>query len=308
MFSARYSLPRRGVYAQAMIPSVDLADLLAGQFFPRDYRRFDLMVRARLARAWLSGSPDATAAESAYLEMQLARGASTDLSRFHDLVESVAGSGMNPDFPVGLSPWGPLLDGAHRVAVALAVGESQIAVDVRNSPTPPDYSRQWCVDTGLTEDMLTPADALLDEFLATTGHDTILVINGELTESIRQRLGPGLEVVATRRSVGDASVVSDLETALTHVSWHEHAKRGQTEEGVLRPGPVTIVRARLARPSFERVPKTHTRLSVLARSIQDQVREVCPQAVIGLSRAQNREAVRLLAGHMVVVWGPDNAD
>ena len=303
MFSARYSLPRRGVYAQAMIPSVALADLLAGQFFPRDFRRFDLMMRARVARALLSGSPDAQAAEASYLEMQLARGASADLSRFHDLVESVAQSGVNPNFPVGVSPWGPLLDGAHRVAVALAVGEEKIAVDVRNSPIPPDYSRQWCVDQGLTEDMLAPADALLDEFLATTGHDTVVVFSGDITDPIRHALGPGVEVVTTRQVSLDARAVLELERALTFVAWHEHAKRDHAGAMVLSPGTLTVVRARIRRPSFERIPKTHTRLSVLARSIQDQLREVNPSALVGLSRAQNRDAVSALAHHRVFLWG-----
>jgi hypothetical protein len=101
----------------------------------------------------------------------------------------------------------------------------------------------------------------------------------------------------------DAQAVADLERALTVVAWHEHAKRDHAGAMVLSPGTLTVVRARIRRPSFERIPKTHTRLSVLARSIQDQLREVNPSALVGLSRAQNRDAVSVLAHHRVFLWG-----
>jgi len=303
MLSARFSLPRRGVYAQAVLPSLALADLLAGQFFPHHFRRFDLMVRARLARAWVSQPDDISEAEEAYWAMHTARGAPDTMPRFRALVESVTAGGLNPEFPVGVSPRGPLLDGAHRVAVALALEIPTIAVDVRNSVLPPDYSRTWCVEAGLAESVIAHGDLLLDEFLATTGHDTIVAVSGETTEGVLTLLTPGSAVVTTRRVVLDASQAAALDHALSDVPWHQHSKRGLLPEPVVVEGPVTIIRLRLPRPHFRRLDKTHTRVSVLAGHYGEQFLASGVPGRVGLTRTQNRTAVSVLRSAGVRAWG-----
>lgn len=303
MALARYSLPRRGVYAQAMLPSVSMSDLLAGQFYPRDFRRYDLLVRARVVRAWLTHETDAPVAEACYEQMQRARGATVNLPRFRALVDSVVSEGMNPDFPVGLSPWGPLLDGAHRVAIALARGVARVAVDVRNSSIPVDYSRAWLAAAGVSDADLEAADALLDEFLATTGHDTIVAICADVFDEHWGALRPGADVVAHRLVVLDADATVALEDALTYVAWHEHDKRANIPTRVLRPGPVTILRLRLQRPQWQRVPKTHVRVSSLATSYLHNLRSLDVPARVGLTWSQNKNAVAVLAGAGATVWG-----
>ena len=304
MALARFSLPRRGVYAQAMLPALPVAHILAGQFYPRDFRRYDLLIRARVARAWLSDESDVAAAQESYEIMQRARGAEVHLPRFRALVESVATEGMNPDFPIGLSPWGPLLDGAHRLAVALAVGVPTVSVDVRPSSIPPDYSRAWLAQAGLLEDDLFAADVLLDKYLATTGHDHIVVIPGQMTEDIIGRLGPGAEVISIREATLDEEAVVGVERALTVVAWHEHHKRATLPAPILQPGLHQVVRLRLPRPDWRRVPKTHTRISVLATTISEQLRSAGVHAVVGLTWAHNRNAVAALDQAGVRVWGP----
>jgi hypothetical protein len=307
MAVARFSLPRRGFYAQAMLPALPVADILAGQFFPRYFRRYDLLIRARLAMAWLSDESDVPAAEHSYQLMQSARGAELALPRFRALVESVGSEGMNPDFPIGVSPWGPLLDGAHRLALALAVGVPTVAVDVRPSPIPPDYSRAWLASNGLPEADLQVADLLLDKYLATTGHDHIAVIPGPMTDDIGGQLGPGAHVMSIREAtLGDEAVVR-VERALTTVAWHEHHKRASLPSGLLQPGLHQVVRLRLPRPSWQRLPKTHTRISGLAKTISDQLRHTGVNAVVGLTWTHNRNAVLVLDEAGVRVWGPGNA-
>jgi len=307
MALARFSLPRRGVYAQAVLPALPVADILAGQFYPRDFRRYDLLIRARVARAWLSDESDVPAAQDSYELMQRARGAEVALPRFRALVESVATEGMNPDFPIGVSPWGPLLDGAHRLAVALAVGAPTVSVDVRNSPIPPDYSRAWLASAGLPEADLRAADVLLDKYLATTGHDHIAVIAGPMTDAILGQLGPGADVVSMREATLSEEVVVGVERALTTVAWHEHHKRAQLPAPLLQPGVHQIVRLRLARPSWRRLPKTHTRISRLAQTISEQLRATGATALVGLNWTHNRNAVAALDQAGVRVWGPGNA-
>ena len=307
MALARFSLPRRGVYAQAMLPALPVADILAGQFYPRDFRRYDLLIRARVARAWLSDESDVQAAQDSYELMQRARGAKVSLPRFRALVESVATDGMNPDFPIGLSPWGPLLDGAHRLAVALAVGAPTVSVDVRNSAVPPDYSRAWLADAGLPEADLHAADVLLDKYLATTGHDHIVVIAGQMTDDIRAQLGPGCDVVSVREATLNEEAVVGVERALTTVAWHEHHKRAALPAPVLQPGLHQVVRCRLARPSWQRIPKTHTRISRLAQTISEQLSAAGVSAVVGLTWTHNRNAVAQLDQAGLRVWGPGNA-
>jgi hypothetical protein len=304
MALARFSLPRRGVYAQAMLPALPVADILAGQFYPRDFRRYDLLIRARVARAWLSDESDVQAAQDSYELMQRARGAEVALPRFRALVESVATEGMNPDFPVGVSPWGPLLDGAHRLAVALVVGAPTVAVDVRPSPIPPDYSRAWLASVGLPEADLHAADVLLDKYLATTGHDHIAVIAGPMTDDIYGLLGPGADIVSIRDATLSEEAVVGVERALTHMAWHEHHKRATLPTPILQPGVHQVVRLRLARPSWQRLPKTHTRISRLAATMSEQLRPAGVSAVVGLTWTQNRNAVSVLDQAGVRVWGP----
>jgi len=307
MALARFSLPRRGVYAQAILPALPVADILAGQFYPRDFRRYDLLIRARVARAWLSDESDVHAAQDCYELMQQARGAHAHVPRFRALVESVAAEGMNPDFPIGLSPWGPLLDGAHRLAVALAVGVPTVSVDVRPSPIPPDYSRAWLASVGLPEADLHAADVLLDKYLATTGHDHIAVVQGPMTDDIRRCLGPGANVISVREATLGEEVVVGLERALTTVAWHEHHKRAAVPAPLLQPGVHQVVRFRLSRPSWHRLPKTHTRLSGLAKTMSEQLLALGVSAVVGLTWAHNRNAVAVLDNAGVRVWGPGHA-
>jgi len=307
MALARFSLPRRGVYAQAMLPALSVADILAGQFYPHHFRRYDLLIRARVARAWLSDESDVHAAQDSYEAMQSARGAEVNLPRFRALVESVATEGVNPDFPIGVSPWGPLLDGAHRLAVALVVGAPTVTVDVRPSPIPPDYSRAWLASAGLPEADLHAADVLLDKYLATTGHDHIAVIAGSMTDEIRGQLGPGADVVSVREATLSEETVVGVERALTTLAWHEHHKRATLPTPVLQPGLHQVVRLRLSRPSWQRLPKTHTRVSGLAQMISDQLRAIGEHALVGLTWTHNRNAVAVLDQAGVRVWGPGHA-
>lgn len=303
MAIARFSLPRRGFYAPAMMPRVALADLLAGQFFPQHFRRYDLLVRARVVRAWLSDSSDVPAAESSYEAMQTARGAAANLPRFKALVESVSSDGMNPDYPVGLSPAGPLLDGAHRVAVALATSEPTIAVDVRPSAIPPDYSRAWLAAAGFAEADLLAADILLDKFLATTGHDFLAVVAGEVTGHQMSAFTPGAEVVTTREVSLDQETVASLERALTTLPWPDHAKRAFVPSPVLGPGVHTVIRLRLRRPQWNRIPGTHTRTSGLASVYQENLARGGAVGLVSQTWSHSREGFAILAHAGVGVWG-----
>jgi len=307
MAIARFSLPRRGVYAQAMLPALPVADILAGQFYPRHFRRYDLLIRARVARAWLSDESDVQAAQESYQVMQQARGAEANLPRFRALVESVATEGLSPDYPIGVSPWGPLLDGAHRLAVALVVGAPTVAVDVRPSPIPPDYSRQWLAGAGLAETDLHAADVLLDKYLAITGHDHIAVIAGPMTGDIVGQLAPGAHIISVREATLGEETVVGVERALTTIAWHEHHKRAGMLAPVLHPGVHQVVRFRLSRPSWQRIPKTHTRISVLADTIAQQLRAIGTDTLVGMNWTQNRNAVAVLDQAGVRVWGPGHA-
>lgn len=307
MARARFSLPRRGFYGQAILPRLPLADLLAGQFFPLRFRRYDLLVRARVVRAWVEDPSDAHAAEASYEAMQAARGAMVNLPRFKALVESVVSEGMNPDYPVGVSPAGPLLDGAHRVAVALVMSEQTIAVDVRDSLIPPDYSRAWLSEAGLAEADLLAADLLLDKFLATTGHDFLAVVAGPMTEHDLSWFTPGSELVATQEVSLDQETAALLERALTTLPWPDHARRSVVPAPVLGPGVHTLLRLRLPRPQWTRLGGTHTRVSVLASSYQENLVRRGAIGVVSLTWTQSRDGFAILSHAGVKMWGASSA-
>lgn len=301
MALARFSLPRRGFYQSALAPMLPLADVLAGQFFPRDFRRYDLLIRARVVRAWLTDDSDREAAEQSYALMQQLRGASLDLSRFRALVEGVRSSGLDPDYPVGLSPHGPLLDGAHRVAVALVTGERKIAVDVRNSRIPPDYSRAWLAEAGMPEPDLSAADLLLDEFLANTGHDVLVVGSGVSVDDLVGVCQPGATVISSREVSLDQETAALLDDAMTAIPWRQHHTAPATS--TLQAGPQAILRIRLPRPHWHRLPGTHVRVSELAAGFRENAQATGMPVVVGLTWSNNANGVAVLDGAGVRVWG-----
>lgn len=293
----RFGLPRRprGAGADAVETFLRLPDLLAGQFVGQHFRRYDLLIRARLASCWWNRSPDIDQAQDDYELMQRLRGGHDTLNQFRALVASVAEGGLDPDYPVGISPSGTLLDGAHRVALALVRNDERIAVDVRDSRIPPDFGRDWFVDRGFPSDSLRHADELLDRFLLATGHDTIAVVPGAHNPA-SVPLSAGARVVSWQRIDLSSEEASALHGALSHLPVHKKTE----PEGLGEPwssGTYSVFRVRGDTLFAKGVPKTHTRIVEYARVLADRLRTTHPGALVGVTVGQNRAAAEVLFDH-----------
>jgi hypothetical protein len=298
----RFGLSRRapGAGAEAVETFLRLADLLAGQFDGQRFRRYDLLFRARLALSWGEGSPDVDQAQDDYELMQRLRGGHDTLNAFRSLADSVAKRGLDPDYPVGVSRSGSLLDGAHRVALALVLNDERIAVDVRDSRIPPDFGRDWFVERGFPSESLRHADRLLDRFLLATGHDTLAVVPGDLTPESLPQSGPARLVSWQQLDLGSAEA-SALQGALRHLPVHQKAEPvepGEPKlEDVWAAGHYSVFRLRGETLAATRVPKTHTRIVEVAKSLASLLQSTHREALVGVTVGQNRAAAAVLSEH-----------
>ena len=81
--------------------------------------------------------------------------------------------GFSDDYPIGISPRGSLLDGAHRMGIALADNVEQVFVDIRMGKRLRSFERRWFVDHGFDQEALERMDLELDRVMAHTGVDTV---------------------------------------------------------------------------------------------------------------------------------------
>lgn len=294
----RFGLLRRprGAGADAVETFLRLPDLLAGQFKGQHFRRYDLLIRARLASCWWNTSPDIDQAQDDYELMQRLRGGHDTLNQFRLLVASVAERGLDPDYPVGVSPNGPLLDGAHRVALALVRNCERIAVDVRDSRIPPDFGRGWFVERGFSADSLRHADELLDHFLLTTGHDTIAVVPGDHTPASLRGLASA-PVVGWQKIDLASDEASRLQGALSYLPVHRKTEPGEFGEP-WSSGHYSVFRLRGETLAATRLPKTHTRVVEFAKGLADRLQSTHSNALVGVTVGQNRAAAEVLSDHL----------
>jgi hypothetical protein len=289
-----------GPVLQTRLP---LGALLQAQWKGGVFGRYDVLLRSVVAQQLLRDKPPsrATTEISWYNTMQSLRANKDTLATFTDLARAVRDVGLDPDFPIGISPRGSLLDGAHRFAIALARNEATIAVDVRLSKRLRPFERRWFVEAGLPEAALVAMDTELDRTMAHTGVDTIL-ITPRTSEPVRTWLPPllpaGMKVVrewSVSLSEGDAS---ELERIMREIPWHEKASKRLPASRELPGGALEVVRLRLAHHQLERIKKTATARDLVAAEFEGSLREAIGRvALVGQTYQHNRGGLNFLAGH-----------
>jgi hypothetical protein len=185
----------------------------------------------------------------------------------------------------------------------LATGAKTIAVDVRGSLIPPDYSRAWLAEAGMPEEDLLAADLLLDKFLADTGHDVLVVASGARVDELREMCQPGAKVIATREATLDSETVAALEAAITPLPWPDHRKREVAPAPRLHPGPTALVRLRVPRPQWYRLPGTHARVSRLVEGYLETGDRLGIAGVAGLTWFHNANGFAVLDRAGLRMWG-----
>lgn len=289
-----------GAVLQTRLP---LAAVVHAQWRGGVFGRYDLLLRALVARQLLSPQPPkrATSAMTWYNQMQSVRAGRETLPAFRDLARAVTDVGLDPDFPIGLSPRGNLLDGAHRMGIALALNVPTVAVDIRPGKRLRSFERRWFVEAGLPEPALDAMDSELDRVMAETGVDTVLVTPAGDTP-VREWLGPvlpaGMKVVREWSVSLAPEQAREVELALRDIPWHDKASQSRPVPQELVGQRFDVVRLRVTHHHFERIRKTSTARDTVAVDCETAVRQSTNRVVVvGQTYSHNRNALDILARH-----------
>lgn len=167
---------------QTVTSSVDVGTLLQWQMRNGHFMRFDMLLRLLTYRAWRDFNSSIEADEEKiclnitqvfeiYRRMQIARIGSDTSGRFEALMSSISEKGYLVDrYPILLSSRGDLLDGSHRLAIAVADGVERVPVafnKYRNGVRP--YGRDWFEERDFDTKILSDLDLALSDVLMSTG-------------------------------------------------------------------------------------------------------------------------------------------
>ncbi len=282
---------------------VPLGALVHEQWRGGVFSRYDILLRSLVARQLLSDSPPKrkTAEMGWYQTMQQKRAGKDTLPAFKQLTERVRGIGLDPAYPIGISPRGSLLDGAHRTALAIAFGEETVAVDIRLGKRLRSFERRWFAERGFPDKALAAMDDELDRAMAESGVECVLVTpagKGTAKSWLAPLLPAGVKV---RRewtvSLSEADTVA-LEGILRWIPWHRKSDQAKQPARQLREGALEVIRLRLTHRDFERIRKTSTARDKVVIEFENTIRqETGRPVVIGQTYQQNRDALDFLRAH-----------
>ena len=300
------SLPGSRLFTSRAITPVlrhhlPMGALVQSQWSARRFIRYDLALRTLTARHLLAGGTTSKNIVGWYQQMYDKRGSAENLDAFRELLKIVATGGIDPRYPVGVSRTGELLDGAQRMALALAVDEESIAVDVRRGRRLRPYGREWFRNHGFPEEALLAMDHEVDRIMATTGADTLIVTPSTeqpLQEWLPSYLPPDSEVIREWSLSLSEADTKNLEHALKFVPIYDKGTLREVSYE-LGEGPITILRVRLHMPKRHRIAKTHMATDRGVIDMLRSIRAAMPDhpVVAGQTIEQNRAAMALLLDH-----------
>ncbi len=158
--------------------TIDIGVLFQLQRPGGKFSRYDVLLRAIIARMSLDGDAHETGFRENlaeywghYQKMQKLRyPARASTSRYRSLLEKIARSGFKDDrHPLVLSQSGVLLDGAHRLACAVAVGVDRVPFVTQRSNAPKNYGRSWFSANSFPKEMLEELDTTQTTIFSSTG-------------------------------------------------------------------------------------------------------------------------------------------
>lgn len=283
--------------------SLPLGAVLQAQWRGGVFGRYDILLRSLVAQRIKRSRSRASSSIEAqwYRHMQQERAGRDTWDAFGELMTKVDQVGFSDDYPIGISPRGSLLDGAHRMGIALADNVEQVFVDIRMGKRLRSFERRWFVDHGFDQEALERMDLELDRVMAHTGVDTVLVTpetNAPVSEWLRPLLPAGIRVVRQWSVSLEHDQASELESQLRSIPWHHQPAADSVPGRQLGEGALSVVRLRLTHHSLQRVHKTHTAIDQVAQQFESDIRSATGRpVVVGQTYEQNRRAWRILADH-----------
>jgi len=293
---------RRGFIEPLLRPRLSLAAVLQGQWESGVFGRYDILLRTQLAKQWLATSSAGIDWEAPYRRMQELRAGRDTLEEFQQLVESVKARGFDHRYPVGVTRTGRLLDGAHRVAVALALDLDEISVDVRPARRLKPYGREWFVNHEFSEPILGALDDELEHVMAFSGADVLVLSEATKRaphEWLPEVLPPGTRVLNEWRVAPGERASRQLINALSFMPWHEKNRDSAAVKIAQISPELSILRIRVSAPRWNVIPKTSTAECVQAVELEQRIARAIPGVfcVVGHSFEQNRAGMGILSSH-----------
>ena len=169
------------------IKSVDIGTVLQWQFKSKKFIRYDTFLRKITFKNYLveinkHNSRDEIIKKvfSDYIKMQYLRVSKSNLSylRFEELINSVSIKGFHPDrHPITLDKYGRLVDGSHRLSIALEKGINHVPVFFsKTKKGPVDFGRDWFLKNRFREDLLDSLDREINNSMINTGAYFVVII------------------------------------------------------------------------------------------------------------------------------------
>lgn len=287
---------KRLLDARSLVTShVDTGVVLEWQHQMGRFNRYDLLIRLTAAEAWfakghaptqrflsLGDKADHQLKEdpfSQYRNMQMLRVGTDTVPQFKHLLQSVDQYGLNMNRnPLFASKGGELIDGAHRLAIAMALGIRQIPVAFKANAGNgiAEYDRKWFADRGFSEDILGALDRRLEELLIETGVTFQCVIwppASMYTDEIMQDIAADYQVLGLKRNlqVTDFNRFVDAVYASDDVdSWKLQKKLAFFSDFSPK---VTLVQIQVPSPEYRRKERDFSYLCVGTADLKNKIRK-----------------------------------
>jgi hypothetical protein len=249
------------------------------------------------------------AALSDYRFMQQQRvGRDTDV-RFLELLRSVGEAGFHVDrYPIRLAASGALLDGSHRLAIAIADGVEQLPVVFSRQRTGArPYDRAWFRNNGFDLTTLEVLDRERDQILESTGAAFQMILWPPV-QSFAEDIVSMMEIRFNILRVTRQVEIKDFPAFVRRVYLSDDIEPWKIEKKLFHMSDVgstiTTVAFQIDRPNYRRKNRTGSYLSAGAAELKREIRDLYRGEIgnyfhdiivhVGDNPAMNRDVVRAI--------------
>ena len=175
--------PTRELAIQTSV-SLSVGALLSAQRVHGVFQRYDTLLRSVVLEELIADPSKTPVTLEFYNRMQSERTNRTTEPQMRALAASVRERGLDPRYPISITPDGRLADGSHRLACALAVDAHNLTVTFSPRATAPSFSppakstygRDWFENRGYPEGLIATLDERLNKAYLDHGVYNIVMV------------------------------------------------------------------------------------------------------------------------------------
>ncbi len=256
---------------------IAISDLLCCNSCNGRLLRLDIIVRYLAVKSYFEGTDDGWELYRRMQDARMGKGFSVGAEeRFRKLLHSYEENGYDDSSCILLDSNLGLIDGSHRIALALYHGYSTISALVMDFCHPVAYSFDWFIGNGFTTDEVKHIIATGQELLCSVQKPLSCVIWSPavpFVEEIIQDLGMFGEVIGTKKFEYREEEYKNIVRAIYAIDDIEKWKIEKKLEHMAEYAPeLWTVDLLLLDPQFRRKEKTGNPLSVVGEKIKKAIR------------------------------------